>query len=164
MLEGNQLQCEQLHELMQSADLSSLPDNALVLKHGLAQPQQNNHYIVSVFPDMVQHNAIGATFGQPLPTAGCNNDKACHITGASLVTCMTLMTICCLLQCIAISCLPAVLAESPPIICCSACLHLLMEFEQPGNDISLHAALTMALSGPATGAVLFALNLPMRCF
>lgn len=99
MLEDNQLQCEQLHELMQPADLSSLPDNAVLLKQQPAQPRQSNQYTISVFPDMVQHNAIGATFGRSLPTAGCNQDKACHIAGALPISCMIMMTMYGKLQC-----------------------------------------------------------------
>lgn len=83
VLDDSKLECEQVQELMMPADLSTLPDHAVVLKQQQVQPLQSNQYIVKVSPPTAQYSAVGATFGQSLLGDGtmCRHDSACHVTG-----------------------------------------------------------------------------------
>lgn len=117
VLKGNDLHCEQLQEVTQSADLSSLPDNAVILKQQLVQPQLSKHYTVSVFPNVAQHLAVGATFGQSLPdTATCDQGTACHLAGTLL---LLITAWCCVAQTLRIEWLH--LWRALDTVCCCAC-------------------------------------------
>jgi len=67
----DKLQCNQLQEVVQSTDMSTLPNNAVVLQQHPAEMQPEGPlYAVSLSNTDKQYVAAGATFGQSLHEAG----------------------------------------------------------------------------------------------
>ena len=83
----DKLECGQLHQVTQSADISALPDNAVLLESlsVTAQPEGSSH--VLTFPDSAkQYHAVRANFGQDLQAAAqCGpKDARCELQGKRL--------------------------------------------------------------------------------
>lgn len=89
--DDGKLQCEQLQEMMQPADLTSLPENAVVLRQQQVQPQPSKHYTISGLPNGGQYVAVGAAFGQFIPSDAvtCKQANACQVEGTvQLLLCL----------------------------------------------------------------------------
>lgn len=70
-VDEDKLQCSQLQEVAQSADLASLPNNAVVLQqHPVNMQHDGPWYNLSFFDTDKHYDAAGATFGQSLQEAG----------------------------------------------------------------------------------------------
>ena len=66
--QDHRLQCEQLQELMQPADLSTLPDNAVIMQQQPAVSKQHVELcLLTLETSQVQYSAVKATFGLALP-------------------------------------------------------------------------------------------------
>lgn len=66
--QDHKLQCEQLQELMQPADLSTLPDNAVIMQQQPAVSKQHVELcLLRLESKQVQYSAVKATFGLALP-------------------------------------------------------------------------------------------------
>ena len=75
--QDNKLQCEQLQELMQPADLSTLPDNAVIMQQQPAvAKQQDELYAVHLTASQTHYTAAKAAFGHSLSAKAGN-----HIAG-----------------------------------------------------------------------------------
>ena len=80
----DKLQCGQLHQVTQAADLSSLPNNAVVLQSHPAGKQPETAFFNLDLPDRKQaYTAVGAGFGSSLLQAGhCESgDESCGVSG-----------------------------------------------------------------------------------
>ncbi len=82
----DKLQCSQYQEIKLAADMSSLPNNALVLQQRPTQVSQTTLYSLNYLGSEKLHLAVGATFGQSLHEAGhCGPaglaDSMCNLLG-----------------------------------------------------------------------------------
>lgn len=80
----DKLECGQLHEVTQSADLHGLPENAVVLESLSVTAQPEDVLLVLSFPDRAkQYHAVGTRFGQHLQAAvQCEpKDTRCALQG-----------------------------------------------------------------------------------
>lgn len=78
--------CSQYQEIQLAAEMSSLPNNALVLQQRPTQVSQTTLYSLSFLGSENLHLAVGATFGQSLQEAGqcgpaCLGDSICNLLG-----------------------------------------------------------------------------------
>ena len=82
------LECGQLSQLDQSANLHALPDNAVVLESVPVTAQPEGLLHVLTFPDRTkQYHAVRASFGQDLQAAAqCGpKDARCELQGKSVM-------------------------------------------------------------------------------
>ena len=82
----DKLQCSQYQEIKLAAEMSSLPNNALVLQQRPTQVSHTTLYSLSYLGSENMHLAVGATFGQSLKEAGhCGpaglGDSMCNMLG-----------------------------------------------------------------------------------
>ncbi|DBA72271.1 TPA: hypothetical protein ACH3X2_010653 [Trebouxia sp. C0005] len=85
-VQQDKLQCSQYQEIQLAAEMSSLPNNALVLQQRPTQVSQTTLYSLSFLGSENLHLAVGATFGQSLQEAGqcgpaCLGDSICNLLG-----------------------------------------------------------------------------------
>ena len=84
----DKLECRQLHQLTQSANLQALPDNAVVLESLSVTAQPEGVLHVLTLPDRAKHYyAVGASFGQDLQAAAqCGpKDAICTMRGKTVM-------------------------------------------------------------------------------
>ena len=89
----DKLRCGQLHQVTEAADLSSLPDNAVVLQSHPVSKQPDSLMYSLVLPDQTHALvAVGANFGQALHQAGrCKPEAAaCDLSGKQVQQCSVL--------------------------------------------------------------------------
>lgn len=83
-MRSDSLECKQLHQVTQSADLHGLPENAVVLESLSLTAQPEGVLLVLTFPDRAkQYHAVGTSFGQDLQAAAqCEpKDARCVLQG-----------------------------------------------------------------------------------
>jgi len=85
-VQQDRLQCSQYQEIKLAAEMSLLPNNALVLQQRPTQVSQTTLYSLSYLGSENLHLAVGATFGQSLQEAGhCGPaglaDSMCNLLG-----------------------------------------------------------------------------------
>ena len=118
-VQQDKLQCSQYQEIKLAAEMSSLPNNALVLQQRPTQVSQTILYSLSYLGSENLHLAVGATFGQSLQEAGhCGQagfaDSMCNLLGElHHVKMPELLAICNVKTCTAFSCTLS--------CCCEAC-------------------------------------------
>jgi hypothetical protein len=109
-VQQDKLQCGQYQEIKLAAEMSSLPNNALVLQQRPTQVSQTILYSLSYLGSENLHLAVGATFGQSLQEAGhCGQaglkNSICNLLGKLRpVKVPELLAMCDSKTCIAFSC------------------------------------------------------------
>lgn len=83
-MRNDKLECEQLHQVNQSADLHGLPENAVVLESLSVTAQPEDVLLVLTLPARAkQYHAVGTSFGQDLHAAAqcAPKDGRCVLQG-----------------------------------------------------------------------------------